>query len=125
PNGYVPYKVFVNANVHGWAEVFVAFAGREVYYKYLAFPGDGESADGTQLLDLVDISEVDQQGDGLALSILFSGNAAGNYFWDGSVNVAVMCRRSCRAYQQWQVETHDRLYAAYRARVAEYDERRM
>jgi hypothetical protein len=125
PANYVPYKVFVNAQVHGWADVFVAFAGRSVYKKTLVYDTREQSIDATHVLSpLIEMAETGQQEDGLSLTILLAGNTTGYGFWEGTVNAAVLCRRSCRALEQWQLDTHDRLYAAYRARMAEYEEKR-
>lgn len=132
PAGYIPYKVFVSAQAHGWCDVTVAFAGKEVYRESMDYwPASGyqttqQSIDRTYVVTpMFDSSEVDQQSDGLSLTTIFTGNHHPNqYFWETAVNVSVLCRRSCRTYEQWQLETHDRIYAAYRARVAEHEERR-
>jgi hypothetical protein len=42
---------------------------------------------------------------------------------DGVVSVEVLCRVTERRKQQWQAETHAKLIMAYKARMAEYEEK--
>ena len=44
-----------------------------------------------------------------------------NKAWIASVNVEVQCRRTDEALQQWQNETFDAIWEAYRNRVLEYE----
>lgn len=37
-------------------------------------------------------------------------------------NATLVCRRSCRAYTAWQIETHDKIRAAAKAAIAEYQD---
>ena len=42
---------------------------------------------------------------------------------DGMVGVEVLCKVTDRRKQQWQAETHAKLVTAYKARLAEYEEK--
>jgi hypothetical protein len=127
PAGYVPTKVLVAASgVIYWDSgqftcgVLVSFAGT-VVAKSAAYIGPG--SDSVQYeLDLPQSleNEVDPQSPNLTVTlapwIYYSALAY--------VNIAVICRRSCRAYAAWQIETHDKIYAAYRMKLSEYNEAR-
>jgi hypothetical protein len=60
-----------------------------------------------------------------------TGETGGNITWgfntfncaDGVVGVEVLCRVTERRKQQWQAETHAKLLTAYKARMAEYEEK--
>jgi hypothetical protein len=121
PPGYIPTRVLVAASgVYAQgasSSVLVAFGGSIVAKAHMDFSSAAEFE-----VDLpLDVQhEVDAQSPNLTVTLTpWTIVSVVSY-----VNIAVVCRRSCRTYDAWQIETHDKIYAAYKTRMAEYNEAR-
>lgn len=122
PPGYKPYYGMYSMAGRGTTnsqntDVFnghIAVAGKEVLNANQE--ADGQKAAYAGSFSLSWASPTDDLG------IPVTGRFSGHDDSTGTLNIEVWCQRSDELFQQWQIETYEKLKQAYDALVAEYQQ---